>query len=88
LLVLSLTMGLVSPQFHAKFDNEFDTVTSPKRDELPTSLWQAKCHFLKGEEINTLDQHIPTVTLSQPTPSDMVTGERDVEEEVPPSPTV
>jgi hypothetical protein len=38
-LVLSLTTGLVSPQFHAKYDDEFDTVTNPKKDKLPVSLY-------------------------------------------------
>jgi len=42
-LILSLTTGLVSPQYHLKFDDKFETVK-----HLPTnSLWQSKCHFTK-----------------------------------------
>jgi hypothetical protein len=39
-LALSLTTGLVSPQFHAKFDNDFITVSASSNNELPLSLWQ------------------------------------------------
>jgi hypothetical protein len=86
-LVLSLTTGLVSPQYHAKFDDEFDTVTKPKRDELPVSLLPSKCHFLKESEINVRDHHIPTVKISQPTPSDIIAAEPgSAEQEIETSP--
>jgi hypothetical protein len=39
-LALGLTTGLVSPQFHAKHDDEFSTVTPSSGNELPESLWQ------------------------------------------------
>jgi hypothetical protein len=68
---------LVYPQYHAKFYDEFDTVTKPKRDELPVSLWQTKCHFLKEDEINVRDHHITTVKISHPTPSDKIDAEPD-----------
>jgi len=42
-LILSLTTGIVSPQYHLKFDDKFKAVK-----HLPTnSLWQIKCHFAK-----------------------------------------
>jgi hypothetical protein len=37
-LVLSLTTGYVSPQFHLKFDDFFETVQETK--SLPRSRWQ------------------------------------------------
>lgn len=49
-LVLSITTGLVSPQFHVKFDNKFETLRSIYGGNPPISLWQEKCHFLKQEE--------------------------------------
>jgi hypothetical protein len=45
-LVLSLKTGLVSPQFHVKFDSEFQTVRKSMGNEPPVSLWQAKCGFV------------------------------------------
>jgi hypothetical protein len=41
-LVLSLTTGCVSPQFHCTFDNNFETL---KEYHLPDSLWQEKAHL-------------------------------------------
>jgi pullulanase/glycogen debranching enzyme len=48
-LVLSLKTGLVSPQFHVKHDDLFET-TGYKvwRFELPASRWQALAGFKKG----------------------------------------
>ena len=42
-LILSLTTGLVSPQFHVRYDNSFESV---KRLKLSDSKWQQKCHFV------------------------------------------
>lgn len=41
-LVLSLTTGLVSPQFHVAFDDHFETVQD---GENVTSEWMTKAHF-------------------------------------------
>jgi hypothetical protein len=65
-----MTTGLVSPQFHAKFNDEFETVTG--KQENMSSLWQRKCHFESEEEVNTKDHHIPMVQVMQPTPSKVV----------------
>lgn len=43
-LVLSLTTGLVSPQYHVKHDNLFETI---KRQTALLYLWQQKCHLTK-----------------------------------------
>ena len=42
-LILSLKMGLVSPQFHCSFDDLFKTALQP--GTLPTSFWQRKTYF-------------------------------------------
>jgi hypothetical protein len=44
-LVLSLTTGLVSPQFHVKMDDKFDTLKTVYGGNPPISQWQEKCHF-------------------------------------------
>ena len=41
-LILSTQTGLVSPQFHCVFDNDFDTV---KKEQHNTSVWQRKVHL-------------------------------------------
>jgi Reverse transcriptase (RNA-dependent DNA polymerase) len=43
-LVLSLSTGMVSPQFHVRYDDEFETTTG-KPITLPKSEWQTKCGF-------------------------------------------
>jgi hypothetical protein len=51
-LVLSLNTGLVSPQFHTKHDDLFETVhrrTGGYR--LPKSHWQALSGFVKGAQV-------------------------------------
>ena len=48
-LVLNLTTGHVSPQFHLKFDSNFETVGAIS---LPTTAWQHACYFK--------DQRTPT----------------------------
>ena len=45
-LVLDRKTGLVSPQFHVKFDSDFSTV---KSDDLP-SLWQVKAGFVSARK--------------------------------------
>jgi Reverse transcriptase (RNA-dependent DNA polymerase) len=54
-LLLSLRTGLVSPQFHIKYDDHFDTVREAKSCILPTSEWQVKCGFIMapGESIQS-----------------------------------
>jgi hypothetical protein len=41
-LVLSLTTGLVSPQYHVQYDNSFSTV----KDNSPSSQWQYRAGFV------------------------------------------
>jgi hypothetical protein len=75
-LALSLTTGLVSPQFHAKFDDEFTTVSSSSKNELPVSMWQQKSHFTpKPKEENLTfrnERRIQPLPITVPNPADIV----------------
>jgi hypothetical protein len=53
MLVLSLSTGLVSPQFHLKFDDEFITLSSKINNNIPLLLWQTKCGFLSSNNSRT-----------------------------------
>ena len=73
-LVLSLSTGLCSPQYHVKHDDLFETV---KQHKLPASLWQSKCHFTKTksplqpplqEGVSTM--RIPPAPPNEGAPSD------------------
>ena len=46
-LVLSTQTGLVSPQFHCVFDNNFDTV---RKEQANTSIWKTKAHLQEAKE--------------------------------------
>jgi hypothetical protein len=46
-VVLSLTTGLASPQFHVKVDTTFQTIRKAFGGMFPKSQWQEKCHFKK-----------------------------------------
>ena len=43
-LVLSLSAGYMSPQFHLKFDDFFEAVQDKK--SIPASKWQLLAHFV------------------------------------------
>jgi GAG-pre-integrase domain len=47
-LALSLQTGLVSPVFHAKYDDTFQTVMNAYGKYVTKSLWQVKCGLQKG----------------------------------------
>ena len=49
-LVLSTQTGLISPQFHCVFDDDFDTV---KKEQADTSIWKIKAHLQEAKEIVT-----------------------------------
>jgi hypothetical protein len=48
-LVLDLQTGLVSPQFHVKFDSTFQTLRTSFGNDIPASKWLEACHFRKKE---------------------------------------
>ena len=45
--VLSTQTGLVSPQFHCVFDDDFDTV---KKEQADMSIWKIKAHLQEAKE--------------------------------------
>ena len=55
-LVLSLTTGLLSPQFHIKPDTTFHTLRKAFDGRFPTSKWQDKCHFLTEDDAKQSQQ--------------------------------
>jgi hypothetical protein len=52
-LILSLTSGLVSPQFHVQFDDECISAAQQFGNTVPTSKWQHKSGFIGGSERST-----------------------------------
>ena len=52
-LILSLSTGLTSPQFHVKYDSEFATVCRKNNEERPRSEWQDKCKFRTTQQVGT-----------------------------------
>ena len=46
-LVLSTQTGLISPQYHCVFDDDFDTV---KKEQADTSIWKVKAHLQEAKE--------------------------------------
>jgi hypothetical protein len=61
-LILSITTGCVSPQFHCTFDDHFNTVS----DYTYQSLWQEKAHLVSPQpEANTLPDALP-IPLTEP----------------------
>jgi hypothetical protein len=52
-LVLSLATGLVSPQFHAKHDDDFYSTSLTADNIVPKSEWQEKCGFLDKPQRST-----------------------------------
>lgn len=44
-LLLNVTTGIITPQFHIKFDDAFDSARRGSDVHLPKSLWQYKTYF-------------------------------------------
>ena len=60
-LVLSLQSGLVSPQFHVRFDPKFQTLRKSFGEKQPASEWQIKCGFIaKKSTKKEVKMDIPT----------------------------
>ena len=64
-LILSTQAGLVNPQFHCVFDDDFDTV---KKEQHDTSIWQRRAHLqatqdkLRAATVNVVPVTQPTLT--------------------------
>ena len=54
-LVLSTQTGLVSPQFHCVFDDDFDTVG---KEQANTSIWKTKAHLQEAKEKSDGKHHL------------------------------
>ena len=81
-LVLSLTTGLVSPQFHSKYDDDFSTLDHMPKDQRPASLWQSKCRLTVTSNVRHI-KDIQPIELSLPAPADLFTeGIVNVEDNV------
>ena len=50
-LVLNLTTGHVSPQFHVKFDTKFESVRESLGNLTPESKWQEECGFKEPQKV-------------------------------------
>lgn len=72
-LVLSLTTGLVSPQFHCRFDDFFKTCKYGVPDAGLSSTWQRLAGFLRGNGVpvlHTEDGLLDTTNPAQTAPQD------------------
>jgi Reverse transcriptase (RNA-dependent DNA polymerase) len=75
-LALSLSTGLVSPVFHAKYDDRFHTVVDSYGKYVTTSQWQEKCGFVKNdtrimwvESPDTAPTNSPTIQVPHTIPA-------------------
>jgi hypothetical protein len=81
-LVLSLETGLVSPVFHAKYDNNFTTVIKRYGAYLPRSKWQIRCGFSRESStmnwvVESLDRHNDNAKESGSTPKLVIENQTD-----------
>ncbi len=67
-LALSLETGLVSPVFHAKYDNNFTTVLKRYGSYLPRSKWQIRCGF--SRDPTTTNWVVESMDRNQEPPED------------------
>ena len=75
-LILSLSTGLTSLQFHVKYDSEFATVRGKNNEERPRSDWQDKCKFRTTQQVGTASQtRGRTVKRRKPTATQTLTNE-------------
>jgi hypothetical protein len=56
-LLLSLTTGHVSPQFHAVYDDHFDTARADSSEKMPLSMWQ-RANYFDDALIKDPSQHV------------------------------
>ena len=70
-LLLSTQTGMITPQFHVRFDDAFDTSRRGSAVHLPKSLWQEKTYFRyrPGGILSTVPGYADVATNNQ-TPQD------------------
>jgi hypothetical protein len=60
-LALSLTTGLVSPVFHARYDDLFETLRDKYGTYVPKSQWQVKCGFIQENNVELWRGDVPKI---------------------------
>jgi Reverse transcriptase (RNA-dependent DNA polymerase) len=89
-LVLSITTGLVSPQFHLKYDDEYISVSPDYGNIIPCSEWQFKCGFIgntgKGNKATRINLNDLSVIDNPPDSNDLLlTNEESIDNQKEPS---
>jgi hypothetical protein len=54
-LVLNPTTGLVSPQYHVRFDDLFETTLNPRNNAIDLATWQVKAGFKERQDGNVIN---------------------------------
>ena len=62
-LILSLSTGNVSLQYHVQFDDLFETVAKENEQYIPKSEWQMKAHFKQAQHTGPTPTVTPTSDL-------------------------
>lgn len=88
-LLLNTQTGMVTPQFHVKFDDSFDTTKKGSDVHLPSSLWQKKTYFTeatKDKSPSTDKPGAPSTSASEGAPVITPIAEEDGGGETEPPP--
>ena len=64
-LALNISTGLVSPQFHIKFDDFFETVIKPNNNF--KIEWKEKCQFVESQSMSKKSVQPSEGVLTNPT---------------------
>ena len=66
-LVLNPTTGLVSPQYHVRFDDLFETTRNPRNNAIDLATWQVKAGFKERKDGNVINvkpvENVTTTSL-------------------------
>ena len=66
-LVLNPTTGLVSPQYHVRFDDLFETTRNPRNNAIDLATWQVKAGFKERKDGNVINaKPVENVTTTAP----------------------
>lgn len=80
-LLLSLTTGLISPQFHVRYDDTFQTLRKPSY--VVPSLWQKLAGFKKAKSTNKTEakvlEFLPNIPNSENRSQDIVRANPDAD---------
>jgi hypothetical protein len=79
-LVLSTQTGLVSPQYHVVFDDNFSTIHCLQEDKIPThwpTLFNELATFYIDEDFNNTNFYITPPIQNPPSPPTLSTNQRE-----------